>query len=120
MVVLIVANNPGLSRIWARHLERLGNTVFVVQSQADATSYMRLNHVAVIVLDLNLDNGSALAVADYASYRLPEARVIFVTNSTFFSDGSIFNHVPNAAAMLTEQTPPNDLAAIVEYHRRAS
>jgi hypothetical protein len=25
MVVLIVANSPGLARIWSRHLERLGN-----------------------------------------------------------------------------------------------
>ena len=75
--------------------------------------------VDVIVLDLMLTNGSAIAVADYASYRWPDTRVVFVTNSTFFSDGSIFNHVPNAAAMVTEQTPPNDLAAIVEYHGRA-
>jgi len=44
----------------------------------------------VIVLDLALEEGSALAVADFASYRHPDARVIFVTNASFFSDGSIF------------------------------
>ncbi len=76
-------------------------------------------YVDVIVLDLMLEYGSAIAVADYASYRWPETRVVFVTNSTFFSDGSIFNHIPNAVALVQEQTPPCDLAAIVEYHGRA-
>ncbi|MBT8412985.1 MAG: response regulator [Boseongicola sp.] len=120
MVVLIVGNNPHLARIWSRHLERQGNSVAVVHSQADATDFMRVHDVDVIVLDLNLEQGSALAIADYASYRRPSARIVFVSNSTFFSDGSIFNHIPSAAAMVPEQTPPNDLAAIVEYHGRAS
>jgi CheY-like chemotaxis protein len=120
MVVLIVANNPDQARIWSRHLERQGNDVTVVHSQADAANYMRDHGVDVIVLDLNLEQGSALAIADYASYRWPVARIVFVSNSTFFSDGSIFNHIQNAAAMVPEQTPPNDLAAIVEYHGRAS
>ena len=120
IVVLIVANNPHLARIWARHLERQGSSVTVVHGQADATDFMRVHNVDVIVLDLNLEDGSALAIADYASYRRPSARIVFVSNSTFFSDGSIFKHIPNAAAMVPEQTPPNDLAAIVEYHGWAS
>ena len=119
MVVLIVASNPDLTRIWARHLERSGHRTVVVHAQEDAVSYLRLNDVDVIVLDLMLEFGSAIAVADYASYRLPNARVVFVTKSTFFSDGSIFNHIPNAAALVEEQTPPCDIAAIVEYHGRA-
>ena len=119
MVILIVAKDQGLSRIWARHLERLGHETLVVHAQDDAVHALSQIAVDVIVLDLMLTNGSAIAVADYASYRWPDTRVVFVTNSTFFSDGSIFNHVPNAAAMVTEQTPPNDLAAIVEYHGRA-
>ena len=120
MVILIVATNVELTRIWSRHLERLGHNVVVVHSQTNAAEYLRLHGVDVIVLDLNLEDGSAIAVADYASYRWPSARVVFVSNSTFFSDGSIFNHIPNAAAMVPTQTPPNDLAAIVEYHGRAS
>lgn len=119
MVVLIVANNPQLSRIWARHLERLNHRVDTVHSQDEAVTVLAEQTADVIVLDLTLEDGSALAVADYASYRRPEARIVFVTNSTFFSDGSIFNHIPNAAALVQEETPPDDLAAIVEYHGRA-
>ena len=58
-----------------------------------------------------LDHGSALAVADFASYRRPDCRVIFVTNTSFFSDGSIFRHCANACAYLQSQTEPADLAA---------
>ncbi|MEJ1993141.1 MAG: hypothetical protein P8X50_16030, partial [Maritimibacter sp.] len=46
----------------------------------------------------------------------PDTRVIFVTSSTFFSDGSIFAMSPNACAFLSAHTPPEDLAAVIEYH----
>ncbi len=119
IVVLIVANSPELSRIWARHLNRLGHEATVVHAQEAAVDCLRQNVFDVIVLDLMLQDGSAFAVADYASYRYPNTRVVFVTNGTFFSDGSIFNHMPNAAALVAERTPPGDLAAIVQYHGRA-
>lgn len=118
MVVLIVASNPALSVVWARHIERQGHRVVLVHSQDAAVAYMSEHAVDVIVLDLMLEDGAALAVADYASYRHPNSAIVFVTNSTFFSDGSIFNHIPNAAAFVEEQTPPGDLAAIVAYHER--
>ena len=60
--------------------------------------------------------GSALAVADFASYRRPDARVLFVTNTSFFSDGSILSHSPNACAYVQSETPPEDLAAMVEHY----
>ena len=66
-----------------------------------------------------LRNGSALAVADFASYRQPEAQVIFVTNSAFFSDGSIFAHSANARAMFPSSGRPSDLAAMVEHYGMA-
>ena len=72
-----------------------------------------------MILDLVLDEGSALAVSDFASYRQPLARVIFVTNTSFFSDGSIFRHCVNACAYMPSATPPEDLAAMVEHYARA-
>lgn len=119
-MILIVASNPVLSRIWGCHLERQGETVEILNSQTDAVNYLHESTVDVIVLDLMLKCGSAIAIADFASYRRPDARIVFVTNNTFFSDGSLFTHIPNTAAILQEQTPPTDLAAIVAYHGRAS
>jgi len=117
--VLIVEARPELGRIWQRHLQRQGCEVVLVQGQESACRVLSERGFDVIVLDLILPGGSALAVSDFASYRQPEARVIFVTNSAFFSDGSIFNHAPNARALLSSDGPPDDLAAIVEHYGEA-
>ena len=116
MHVLIVEGDRALSEVWKRHLERQGATVAVATSQAEAVERLQNYSVNVIVLSLDLAEGSAFAVADFASYRHPKAGVVFVTRSTFFSDGSIFQLVPNTAAYIASQTPPEDLAAIVEHH----
>lgn len=114
--VLIVESEPELGRIWERHLARHGCRVRLVHDQEAACSALCEDGYDVIVLDLILRGGAALAVSDFASYRQPEARVIFVTDSAFFSDGSIFNHSPNARALLRTDGPPDDLAAIVEHY----
>ena len=116
MNVLIVESNPELGELWQRHLQRQGAEVRLVQSQEDAILALYRSDFEIIVLDLVLAQGSALAVADFASYRQPKARVIFVTNTTFFSDGSIFAHSPNACAYVHGDTPPEDLAAMVEHY----
>ena len=84
--------------------------------QTDAIGHLSSRPTDIIILDLVLSDGSALAVADYASYRLPEARVIFVTSASFFSDGSIFSFAPNACAFVRTGTRPEDLAAMVEHY----
>lgn len=116
MNVLIVESRPELSVLWKRHLERQGYAVAEAHSQDDAVSHLSTTPADIIVLDLVLNQGSALAVADFASYRHPDARVIFVTDTTFFSDGSIFNHASNACAFLPAGTPPEDLAAMVAHY----
>ena len=116
MNVLIVESNPDLGLLWKRHLERQGATVTLVESQESAIHALYGSDFNIIVLDLVLEHGSALAVADFASYRRPDARVIFVTNTSFFSDGSIFSHSPNACAYVQSGTPPEDLAAMVEHY----
>ena len=116
MYVLIVESNPELGRVWRRHLQRQGAHVTIAESQEAAILALYGTAFDIIVLDLVLESGSALAVADFASYRRPNARVIFVTNTTFFSDGSIFAHSPNACAYVQSATPPEDLAAMVQHY----
>ncbi|MDO6591015.1 hypothetical protein DS901_16100 [Loktanella sp. D2R18] len=116
MHVLIAQSDINLGRLWKRHLERLRAQVTLVQSGDAAISALEDQVFDVIVLDLVLREGSALAVADVASYRQPKANVVFVTNTSFFSDGSIFNHSPNARAFIESTTSPNDLAAIVDHY----
>lgn len=120
MNVLIVESRNELADLWRRHLERLGAGVWIAHDQDSATTLLHEVAFGIIVLDLVLDAGSALAVADFASYRQPETRVIFVTNTSFFSDGSIFRHCANACAYLPSATPPSDLAAMVEHYGQST
>jgi DNA-binding response OmpR family regulator len=116
MKVLIVEARRELGQLWARHLERQGAEVTLVATQEAAISALYNSDFAILVVDLVLEGGSALAVADFASYRRPDARVIFVTNTSFFSDGSIFAHSPNACAFVQSETPPEDLAAMAVHY----
>lgn len=119
MNILIVEGDADLGALWARHLRRQGGAVRLVQTQSAAILALQSERFDIIVLDLILEEGSALAVADFASYRNPETRVVFVTDTTFFSDGSIFAHSANACAYVRSSTPPEDLAAIVEHYGAA-
>lgn len=116
MDVLIVESQPELGRLWKRHLERSGMIVTLVNGQESAIEHLTNHAPEIIILDLVLESGNALVISDFASFRHPEARVIFVTDTTFFSDGSIFSHAQNACAYLQSNTPPEDLAAMVEHY----
>ncbi|WP_113910726.1 response regulator transcription factor [Roseovarius dicentrarchi] len=120
MNVLIVESDPDLGRLWQRHMERQGLTVRLEADQQQAISALQTAFFAVIVLDLVLSDGSALAVADYASYKHPEAQIIFVNSTSFFSDGSIFELCSNARAFVHNSTPPEDLATMVAHYGRHS
>lgn len=120
MNVLIVESRRDLGKLWQKHLERQGASVTLVQAQEAAITELCERPYDIIVLDLVLDQGSALAVSDFASYRRPNARVIFVTNTSFFSDGSIFAHSPNACAYVQSETPPEDIAAMAEHYATGS
>ncbi len=116
MQVLIVESRTALGALWARALAREGAEVRLADTQATAVRAVSEHRFDVIVLDVVLDEGSALAVADFASYRQPACKVIFVTDSTFFSDGTIFNFFANAAACVSAGTRPEDLAALADHH----
>ncbi|MFV0333277.1 MAG: response regulator [Tropicimonas sp.] len=120
MRILIVESRRELGRLWKRHLERQCCEVVLADGQTEAIEALCRRDIQVIILDVVLEEGDALAVANFAHYRRPQARVIFVTNTSFFSDGSIFSLVPNACAFLQSETPPEDLAAMVEYHGSAA
>ena len=117
MRVLIVENDPQLGQIWRSHIQRLGALVDVATSQSEAVEAIQ-DAYGIMVVNLDLSRGSAMAVADYASYRNPACKVIFVTSSSFFSDGSIFHYMSNACALMPAAVPPEDIAALVAHHAR--
>ncbi len=120
MRALIVESIADLALLWQRHMERHGVEARVATTADAAVDMISQMSFGVIVLDLVLGEGSALAVADYAQYRQPATALIFVTDTTFFSDGSLFSIIPNVRAFVPTGTPPEDLAALVEHYGTAA
>ncbi|WP_108484910.1 response regulator [Oceaniglobus ichthyenteri] len=119
MDVLMVEDNTALSALWSASLRRHGARVTISASQAEAIGQLQRTAFDVLILSLGLSDGSPLAVADYAGYRRPETKIIPVTSDTFFSDGSVFAHVPNTCTTLASTARPDDMAAIVEHYGSA-
>ncbi len=116
MNILIAESNPWQGEVWSSHLRRLGATVTLCPDRDCAIDTLMTASFQVIILNLELGDSDALSIADYAAYQCPETKVIFVTGSTFFTDGAVFTHFPNVCACLPEHVAPQDLAALVEYH----
>ncbi|MGJ8622674.1 MAG: hypothetical protein ACSHW1_07840 [Yoonia sp.] len=116
MQVLIVESNPLLGNEWGRYLKKLGADFVLAPTGDDAFRLINARSFDVIVLNLVLGGGSALAIADLAFFRQPDANVVFVTDTTVFSDGSIFRHSANARAFIEARTPAKDLAEIVHHY----
>jgi len=114
--LLIIKEEFELARLWERALVRLGAKVQVARSAQMAIEHMRQQFFEIIVLDLDLSQGAAVGIADFASYRWPDTRVLFVTNGTFFSDGSIFQICANACGYVHGAIAPDDLAAMAHHY----
>ncbi len=120
MKVLIVEPVADLGALWKRHLDRQGATTAIALNEDSAVSMLQEQLFDLLILDLELEGGSALAVADFANFRQPDAQIIFVTSSSFFSDGSIFNLCSNACALIQSDTAPDDIAAMAEHYTRTT
>jgi CheY-like chemotaxis protein len=82
----------------------------------EAYAALRADAYDALVLDMELPEGQALAVADFATYRNPDIPIIAVTARGFFSDSAIFELVPNARGLLRAPPRPEDMAALVEHY----
>lgn len=115
MKILIVESDTALSNVWHDHMGRQGHEVWLAEDQFSASALLKQLEFDIIVLDVVLARGSAFAVADLAALRQPDIQIVFVTSTSFFSDGSIFNFNANARAFLQTDTPPEDLTAMLEH-----
>ena len=118
--VLLVQSEPALGALWQAHMARQGATVTLCRDADAALRALEEQLFDVVVLDLMLEDGNGLTVADIAAFRQPEASVICVTDNSFFSDGSIFSHSATARLTLNRATPPDELTAIVAHYGERS
>lgn len=117
--VLIVESDAALGRVWQRHLERHGIWVRLEHDQQGALDALGAMRCDLIILDLILTRSSAFAIADAAERRFPGVPILFVSKTSFFSDGSVFGLCANARAFVSADTPPDDLTAMVEHYARS-
>ena len=117
MRVLIAQHNTELGKLWAGFLEREGVSVVLAESQSEALKQLRAQDFDALVLEMVLPDGGAIAIADFAAYRLPDVPVITVNSTSFFSDGSIFELLPNVQSVLQAPVEAEDLAAMVSHLR---
>lgn len=118
--VLIVENDRALGNVWKSHLERSGNRVELRVDQDSAIETLQDHRFDVVVLNVLLRGGSAFVISDEVRSHQPDTPVIFVNNTGFFADGSIFALSPNARAYVRPDTPPEDLTAMVEHYARSA
>ncbi len=118
--VLIVEAQESLGKLWQNFLKRQGFEVALAVSQKDAIDSLRFDQWDVLVIDLMLPNSSVLAISDFASYKNPDISIIVVSASSFFSDGSIFELLPNARGFMNQPIEPDDLAAVVDHCTRTA
>jgi DNA-binding NtrC family response regulator len=118
--VLIVEAQESLGKLWQNFLKRQGFEVALVGSQKDAIDKLRFDQWDVLVIDLMLPDSSVLAISDFASYKNPDISIIVVSASSFFSDGSIFELLPNARGFMNQPIEPDDLAAVVDHCTRTA
>lgn len=116
MRILLVEHNEDLSNLWARFLQRQGVEVVQTATQGEAINLLRFEAFDALVLDLVLPDGGAIAISDFATYRYPDVPIIAVTSTSFFSDGSIFELIPNARSLMRTPLRPDDLAAVLEHY----
>ena len=116
MKVLIVESNVKLAELWAKPLLAHSHSVTLAQSQSEAMDHLHQNEVDVMILDLNLGQDIALALADFVSYRHPNTQIVAITRECYFSDGSIFQYMGNARAIVPTSTSPQDLSMMIEHY----
>lgn len=119
-MILIVEHNRELGKLWHGHIARQNAGAILCSGQDEAIAALSNQPISLMVLNLILPGESAFAIADFAAYRRPQAKIIFVTSSTFFSDGSLFQHVKNACMMVPEDIAPEDLGALAQHYSAAS
>jgi DNA-binding NtrC family response regulator len=118
--VLIVEAQESLGKLWQGFLQRQGFDVALAVNQPDAIDKLRFDRWDALVIDLMINDASALAISDFASYKNPDISIIVVSASSFFSDGSIFELLPNARGFMNQPIEPDDLAAVVDHCTRAA
>jgi DNA-binding NtrC family response regulator len=118
--VLIVESNRSVTDLWRYQLALSGANIWAESDYDTATKVIEREHLDVLILDTDINEVGALALADLVGFRQPEAQIIFVTPSQGEDSSALFALYPNARCCVPINTRPSDLAVMAEHYARAS
>lgn len=116
MNVMILETDRNIGQIWQRHLERCGVSSSLLSSEQEAVQHLQMYPVDVLVINLLAEVDSSLALTDLATYKNPDVAIIGVTARNFFSDGNLFDVIPNMRGFLGTPVKLDDLTALVQHY----
>lgn len=115
MKCLVADDNADLARLWGLALGADGHDVTVCTDGDAAVNQMRVQDFDLLILDLFMPGGGALALARVAVYNNPAAQVLVVTGADCFAYGELLEMGGNIAMVLRKPVSPDDLRSYVAH-----
>ena len=115
MKILIYEETRTIGLVWKRFLTRFNFEVFLSSQINDAAEILSQGGIDTFIVDASTGMRAVATLSDLASFSNPDISIIAVTSGRFFTDGAIFNLVPNLRSCVTTDIAPDDLAAMVEH-----
>ena len=109
MEILLLEDDDHLRFTYEQVLEDAGHSVRAMGSMRSACTSILDTPPDLLILDLFIEGEHSIPVADLAGYAVPEADVIYVTGSSQFPNGELYQISPNASWVLRK---PVDLAQL--------
>lgn len=113
--ILVLEDDPDLLFTMTCALENEGHHVNGVATLKDAMRFLRFQKPDLLILDYMISEQNSLHIADFALYSNPNVPVIYVTGSSMFTDGQLFNMVRNIAWVLHKPVKMSELTEIAQY-----
>ncbi len=109
---LIVEDEPLLLYDYTRAMTELGFQVIQASTLEDALYCLRTHHFTLLLLDLQLPDGTTFSLIDYLQIRDATAVIILITGTTLYPRGEISQISPRIDFVLRKPVNISDLSAI--------
>jgi DNA-binding NtrC family response regulator len=113
--ILLLEDDLGLQFTFRAALEEQGHDVITASNCAEAIKALQVHKPDVLILDLMVGSEISINVASFAAYKLPDTEVVYVTGSSLFSQGELFELSRNIRWVLRKPVPLRELTSMVQH-----
>lgn len=115
MHVLILEDDPDLLEVWRSCVEDCGHTCIAVMSVSNAFDALHIHRFDLVLMDLQLQDGSSVGVSHYAKTIQPNCKILMITGKMVFTSGDHLQHAPGVDWLLRKPVSVTDLSAMITY-----